>query len=65
MTHGGSESPESDHRLLTLSCGAALHHACVALAAEGFAADVRRTDADGSQADTGPLATGVGEWDHW
>jgi hypothetical protein len=48
---------DPDRRLLTLSCGAALHHACVALAAEGFSAEVRRTDADGSQPVAGPLAT--------
>ncbi|MEV6932202.1 nitroreductase family protein [Dactylosporangium sp. NPDC051485] len=33
---------DPDGRLLTLSCGAALHHALVALVAEGFAARVER-----------------------
>lgn len=33
---------DPDRRLLTLSCGAALHHACVALAAEGIAVEVTR-----------------------
>jgi hypothetical protein len=33
---------DPDRRLLTLSCGMALHHACVALAAEGMSADVDR-----------------------
>jgi hypothetical protein len=31
---------DPDHRLTTISCGIALHHARVALAAEGYAADV-------------------------
>jgi len=31
-------------RLLTISCGAALHHTVVALAAEGWQAKVRRLD---------------------
>jgi nitroreductase len=48
---------DPDRRLLTLSCGAALHHACVALAAEGYTAEVWRTDADGSPQIAGPLAT--------
>lgn len=33
---------DPDGRLLTLSCGAALHHAVVALAAEGWTVDVSR-----------------------
>lgn len=33
---------DPDRRLLTLSCGAALHHACIALAAEGMATQVAR-----------------------
>src|SRR4051812_24883684 len=33
---------DPDHRLSTVSCGIALHHARVALAAEGYAADVDR-----------------------
>lgn len=33
---------DPDGRLLTLSCGAALHHARLALAAAGYACDVRR-----------------------
>ncbi|GAA1796406.1 nitroreductase [Planosporangium flavigriseum] len=41
---------DPDGRLLTTSCGAALHHARIALAAAGFAAEVTRlpveTDAD-------------------
>jgi nitroreductase len=40
--------PES--HMLLISCGAALHHACVALAAEGWAYEVERPAAD-------PLAT--------
>ncbi|HEU0237948.1 MAG TPA: nitroreductase [Micromonosporaceae bacterium] len=48
---------DPDRRLLTLSCGAALHHACVALAAEGFTAEVWRTNADGSSLFADLLAT--------
>ena len=33
---------DPDHRLTTISCGIALHHARVALAAEGYAAEVDR-----------------------
>src|SRR5262249_15620700 len=33
---------DPDGRMLTISCGTALHHALVALAAQGFAAEVRR-----------------------
>ncbi|MFU8875825.1 Acg family FMN-binding oxidoreductase [Micromonospora sp. SL4-19] len=33
---------DPEGRLVTLSCGAALHHACVALAAEGWTAAVER-----------------------
>jgi nitroreductase len=33
---------DPDRRLLILSCGMALHHACIALAAEGMAVDVDR-----------------------
>jgi nitroreductase len=38
---------DPDGRLLTLSCGGALHHARVALAAEGWVCDVRRLPAGG------------------
>jgi hypothetical protein len=47
---------DPDRRLLILSCGAALHHATVALAAEGVTVDVGRTDADEPMADGSPLA---------
>src|SRR4051812_46211033 len=33
---------DPDHRLSTISCGTALHHARVALRAEGYAAEVDR-----------------------
>jgi hypothetical protein len=36
------DASDPDRRMLMVSCGAALHHAEVALAAEGFAADVVR-----------------------
>ncbi|NJC85699.1 nitroreductase [Planosporangium mesophilum] len=38
---------DPDGRLLTVSCGAALHHACVALATVGFAAEVARLPDEG------------------
>jgi nitroreductase len=41
---------DPDHRLTTISCGIALHHARVALSAEGYAADVDRLP-DPSRAD--------------
>src|SRR5690242_17336313 len=44
---------DPDGRLLILSCGTALHHACVALAAKGWTARVVRTP---SMFTTGPLA---------
>ena len=47
---------DADRRLLILSCGAALNHATVALAAEGVTVDVRRTEADEEVADESPLA---------
>jgi nitroreductase len=52
---------DPDHRLLTLSCGAALNQACVALAAAGIAIDVSRVanpdDADRASA---PQPRGIG-----
>jgi nitroreductase len=45
-THRQLPIADPDGRLMMLSCGAALHHACVALAAEGIAIDVVRTDED-------------------
>jgi len=48
---------DPDRRLLTLSCGAALQHASVALAAEGVTVDIERTDADGPPENSDPLAT--------
>ncbi|HEY7176120.1 MAG TPA: nitroreductase [Micromonosporaceae bacterium] len=48
---------DPDRRMLVLSCGAALHHARVALAAEGFAADVRVSGDDLDPNDANPLAT--------
>lgn len=44
---------DPDGRLLILSCGTLLHHACVALAAQGWTARVVRTP---SMSTTGPLA---------
>src|SRR5262245_57218353 len=41
---------DPDHHMLLLSCGAALHHACVALAAEGWDYQVDRPAGE-------PLAT--------
>ncbi|HEY7222474.1 MAG TPA: nitroreductase [Micromonosporaceae bacterium] len=35
-------SVDPDRRLLTISCGAALHHACVALRAEGLTPEIQR-----------------------
>lgn len=45
---------DPDRRLLILSCGMALHHACIALAAQGLAVDVDRVPAAG---DVDHLAT--------
>jgi len=44
---------DPDARLMILSCGIALHHACVALAAQGWTARVVRTPDPSA---TGPLA---------
>lgn len=44
---------DPDGRLLILSCGTVLHHACVALAAQGWTARVIRTP---SMSKSGPLA---------
>jgi nitroreductase len=44
---------DPDGRLLIISCGAVLHHACVALAAQGWTTRVVRTP---GMATTGPLA---------
>lgn len=58
---------DPDRRLLTLSCGAALHHACVALAADGVATEVTRTpevtgdDHLASIAVTGPMVVTHGD----
>ncbi|HET9516114.1 MAG TPA: nitroreductase, partial [Actinoplanes sp.] len=55
---------DPDGRLMMLSCGAALHHARIALAAAGWRTEVYR-DADG----TGPIATihpvGRADPDQW
>ncbi|MEV6930589.1 hypothetical protein AB0M46_39730 [Dactylosporangium sp. NPDC051485] len=40
--HGRRAPDDPDGRLLTVSCGAALHHAVTALAGDGIGADVRR-----------------------
>jgi hypothetical protein len=54
---------DPDRRLLTLSCGAALHQAGVALAAAGIACDVIRV-ADPDDADHHPAAV-TGDPDHF
>jgi hypothetical protein len=48
---------DPERRLLTLSCGTALHHASVALAAEGFSARVDRLSADAGSDRPQHLAT--------
>ncbi len=51
---------DPDRRLLLLSCGAALHHACVALAADGIAVDVvRMADPDDMDRQTVRLPVGT------
>jgi nitroreductase len=47
---------DPEGRLLTMSCGAALHHARVALAAEGWAVEVRRLPAPDDPDDLARLA---------
>jgi hypothetical protein len=48
---------DPERRLMILSCGAALHHACVALAADGYTFEVERVPADTAPADVAALAT--------
>jgi nitroreductase len=52
---------DPDRRLLTLSCGAALHQAGVALAAAGIGADISRLpDPENDDRRSTPLPSGVG-----
>ena len=51
---------DPDHRLLTLSCGAVLHHACVALAAAGIAVEVSRLP-DPDDDDRGAVPASFGQ----
>ncbi len=51
---------DPDRRLLALSCGAALHQACISLAAAGFAIDVARL-ANPDDADHTVAAPAVGQ----